>query len=200
MTQFKLNRKKPVVYFGRITEAKGVKLIIQVMHTLYKEEYSNLSPLWIIGGNYSEIKKLKEQIDILTIIQEMESNNLLFWWGHVPHDILPHLLTRCSVFCFASLYEPGGRTILEAMACGLPVIATPQGFAPEIINEGVNGFIVNDNSIEKWKEKICFLLTNEEAALEMGSAARMTIKNNFTMNHFFSQHWDIYQQFQPRIK
>ncbi len=107
---------------------------------------------------------------------------------------------KCSLFCFASRYEPGGRTILEAMAIGLPVIATPQGFAPEIIKEGINGFIIEEEAQQKWTERIKFLLSNKEIAQKIGEEAQKIIKDNYTMDHFFSRHWEIYKEFQPKIK
>jgi glycosyltransferase involved in cell wall biosynthesis len=199
MNHFDSNLIKPVVYFGRITESKGIKLIIRSIYELYQQGFPEISPLWIIGGNNPEIKKQREQEEIKNMVLELENNRLLFWWGHVPHETLPFILRKCALFCFASEYEPGGRTILEAMACRLPVIATPQGFAPEIIKEGVNGFIIEEKIPQLWAEKIKILLSDNDLAYKMGEQAQLTVKDYYTIDHFFQRHWEIYQGFQPKI-
>lgn len=195
-----LNVKKPIVYFGRVSESKGIKFIIEAVYELYKDKFKGISPLWIVGGNFSEIHELRTQKEIKTIIRDLETENLLFWWGHIPHDFLPIILERCSVFCFASRYEPGGRTILEAMACALPVIATNQGFAPEIIKNGINGYIIDDNSVKSWVEKIKIILSDDKFALSLGTEAKRTITENYMMKHFFNRHWEIYEHFYPKMK
>jgi len=78
------NAKKPIVYFGRITESKGIKLIIFSIYELFKQNFDHLSPLWIIGGNYLEINNLRKEKDIKNPVAELERHNLLFLVGACP--------------------------------------------------------------------------------------------------------------------
>jgi len=86
------------------------------------------------------------------------------------------------------------------MACGLPVIATPQGFAPEIIIDGFNGYIIEEESPHLWAEKIKIILDDSALAEKMGKAAQKVIKENYTLDIFFQRQWAIYEEFQPKIK
>ncbi|MFC0516359.1 glycosyltransferase family 4 protein [Mucilaginibacter angelicae] len=197
MNEMITNPKLPFVYFGRLAASKGIALCIEAAYILYLRWGNHGHSLWIIGGNNDEIMKLKQSEILGNKISDLELQGLLFWWGHLPHEFLPLILRKCAFFCFTSQYEPGGRTILEAMASGLPVIAAPQGFAETLIEPGVNGLIIADYHPETWAEAMQGLLANEEQRKAMGQAARQTILNNYTMQAFMERHWEIYDQFNP---
>ncbi|MGH7918000.1 MAG: glycosyltransferase, partial [Candidatus Binataceae bacterium] len=73
-----------------------------------------------------------------------------------------------------------GQTLLEAMACGTPVICTEVASMPEIVEDGVNGFIVPPNDPTALREKIAWLLNNPHHAAAMGKAGRQRVLDRFT--------------------
>jgi glycosyltransferase involved in cell wall biosynthesis len=73
-----------------------------------------------------------------------------------------------------------GQTLLEGMACGAPVICTNVASMPEIVEHGLNGFIVPPNDAVALGEKIRWLIANPERAPEMGSAGRRRVLEKFT--------------------
>ena len=182
------NLKKPIVYFGRLAESKGVNVLIEAYYKLSKEGITN--PLWVIGGNHKEINHLKQICKVQST--ELEETGKLFWWGHVPHEIIPFILKKCSLFCFTSNYEPGGRTILEAMACGLPVLATRCGFAREIIIDNQNGLIIKENSPQAWVSTIKSIIDDTSKCEIMGKKAKNTIKHYYSLDNFYKKHWQCY--------
>lgn len=182
------NKKKPIVYFGRLSDSKGVNILIEAYHLLYREGLTN--PLWIIGGNCNEINHLKQICKDQSV--ELEEDGKIFWWGHIPHQFVPLILKKCSIFCFTSNYEPGGRTILEAMACGLPVIATRCGFAKEIIVENWNGKIVDENTPQMWVKSIKSIINDKDKCEIMGQNAKNIIESRYSMNNFYQKHWQCY--------
>jgi glycosyltransferase involved in cell wall biosynthesis len=201
-----INYRKPIVYMGRLAKSKGVDLLLHAYYELYKRNSGLLPPLWIIGGNNLEINALRKDGVSLDKIIELENKNLIFWWGHLPHKFLPYILRHCAIFCFTSIYEPGGRTILEAMACGLPVIASPQGLAEEVIENYENGIIIQERSPTIWADTIEMLLKNKKIAQKIGKNAKKTVKEKFLIAHFQERHWDIYKKYfsshiknQPKI-
>lgn len=190
-----VNAKAPIIYFGRLTDSKGVDTLLNAVDILLRRTPSLVCPLWIIGGNYQEIENVRQNSACTDAVRTLESKGILFWWGHIPHEVLPYLLAKCALFCFTSKYEPGGRTILEAMASGLVVLATPQGFAEDVIEDGTNGYIIRSDNPEVWANQIETLLANPELCEKVGVNARNTARAKFSMSLFYEKHWAIYRSF-----
>lgn len=96
---------------------------------------------------------------------------------------------EASVFLNTSLVSPVPTSMLEAMACGLPIVSTNNCMIPEIIEHGVNGYLSNDP-----QELISFcneLLSDNERAAEMGAKAKETVRKCFNMERFVSD-WNLY--------
>jgi glycosyltransferase involved in cell wall biosynthesis len=187
-----INTKPPIIYFGRLTDSKGIETLLNAVDILMQREPTLVCPLWIVGGNYQEIDNIKQKTVCSEAIKRLELQGILFWWGHIPHDVLPYLLAKSIMFCFTSKYEPGGRTILEAMASGLVVLATPHGFAEDVIEDGINGYIIRSDNPEVWANKIQTLLKHPEICAEVAINAKATVKDRFSMQQFFDKHWAIY--------
>jgi glycosyltransferase involved in cell wall biosynthesis len=80
-------------------------------------------------------------------------------------------MARCDVLVFPSLFEGFGLVILEAMAAGLPVIASRNTGGPDVIEEGKEGFIVPAGDAEALRQKMDWCERNSEKVAEMGRAA-----------------------------
>ena len=89
-----------------------------------------------------------------------------------------------GVFLNTSTISPVPTSLLEAMSCGCAVVSTATCMIPEIIKNGVNGFISNDE--EELKSYINDFINDEELRKEMGRAARETILNNFSEESFIN--------------
>ena len=77
-----------------------------------------------------------------------------------------------SMLLMSSLYEPFGLVLVEAMSCGLPVVAFNCPYGPaDIINDGIDGFLVEDRNIEAFADRVCQLMADEDLRLQMGRAA-----------------------------
>ncbi len=74
--------------------------------------------------------------------------------------------------------------ILEAIAAGLPIIATNVGCVPEMVQDGLNGFLIEPGDIEALAEKICVLLTDDALRRKMGQASRERFLAEFTFDKF----------------
>jgi glycosyltransferase involved in cell wall biosynthesis len=93
--------------------------------------------------------------------------------GFLDHDALPAALGAASVFALPSTYEPGpGMVYLEAMACGLPVVACSGAGAAEVVDDGVTGFLVPPGDVSALVEVLHRLLSNETERVAMGARAR----------------------------
>ena len=191
--------KRPILFVGRIIESKGLTTLINAYHEVTKK-IPNCNPLWIIGGNNLEVEQMQKKPEIIKTVKDLASSNQIFWWGHIPHDILPYIIRKCLFSCFPSKYEPGGRTILEAMACGLPVIASPFGFAEEVVTTGETGILIETGTQKEWSDKIAYLISNPLVAEEMGKNAKQIIIKKFNIDVFQRKHLAIYSMFYENQK
>lgn len=102
--------------------------------------------------------------------------------GRVPNEQLPVILNTAEVFVLPSLYEGNPKALLEAMACGLPVIATPVEGNREIVKHKENGYITANTSPEALREAIIEVLSDPKLRAKMGERARIFVKRNFALD------------------
>jgi glycosyltransferase involved in cell wall biosynthesis len=91
---------------------------------------------------------------------------------------------RCKVFVNTSIHSPVPTTLLEAMSCGCAVVSTKNCMIPEIIENGKNGFISNDEN--ELKDYIRILLEDDELRQTIGKEARKTVTEKYNLNRFVS--------------
>ena len=112
-----------------------------------------------------------------------------------PAESIDDLVTQYSsaqIFLNTSTISPVPSCLLEAMSCGCPVVSTATCMIPEIIENGVNGFMSNDE--EELKKYIKELANDEELRNKMGAAARQTIIDNFSEERYINQWNNIFDK------
>jgi glycosyltransferase involved in cell wall biosynthesis len=154
--QAKLDNIFRAIYIGRVSPRKGVHYLIQAWQELNLKE----AELMLVGGNLFSKNWFTKYQDIFKYIPS------------VPHLLLNQYYSQGSVFVFPSLVEGFGLVILEAMACGIPVITTPNTGGADIITDGVEGFIIPIRDVEALKEKLAWCHSHPKQLAEMGVAAR----------------------------
>lgn len=103
------------------------------------------------------------------------------------------ILSQVDLLVSASILpDPFPTVILEAMALGIPVVATHVGGVPEMVMEGVTGYLLPPSDPPEMAEKIMLLLKNPIKRKEMGSMAQQSVKDRFTMDKFISGIESIY--------
>lgn len=154
-----------LVYTGRLRPVKNVPVLLKSLFLL-KDQFSSLYML--IVGDGAERPKLEAMVDELTL------RNRVFFIGNVS-DVRPYL-HAADVFVLPSLKEGLSNSMLEAMAVGLPVVATAVGGAPDLIEDGVNGILLSANpTLAEITEALASLLKEPDRAREMGRRARQTV-------------------------
>jgi glycosyltransferase involved in cell wall biosynthesis len=102
--------------------------------------------------------------------------------GHLSQAELPGLYAACDVFVAPSPAEPFGLVYLEAMACGRPVVGCRAGGAPEIITEGVTGWLVPPDDASGLAAQLKTALTNRPRLLEIGQEARRVVTERHSLD------------------
>jgi glycosyltransferase involved in cell wall biosynthesis len=95
--------------------------------------------------------------------------------GHLTRPELGRIMARCHAHVFPTIVEGFGRNIIEAMASGLPVITTPNGAGPDLIEDGVTGFIIPIRDVDAICEKLAWVYDHPQEAIQMGALARARV-------------------------
>lgn len=103
------------------------------------------------------------------------------------------LLAASDIFVFPSLHENLSNALLEAMASGLPVIATSVGATPEVISRG-GGILVNPSAPGELRSAVQTLVDDEVLRAEMGARARETVEDRYTVEHMTRRLAEVYER------
>ena len=115
----------------------------------------------------------------------------LAWLPGERQDVAD-VMRGLSCFVLPSLAEGVSNTVLEAMACGLPVIATAVGANAELVQHGVTGRIVPTADADSLAGEIVDLATQPEQAIAMGLAGRAVAESRFSLNLMVSSYQSLY--------
>lgn len=165
----KIRGKLIVLYAGRLELLKGIPYLIEA----FKSLKTNFAELWLAGPVSEEIKPFLKNIpSSIKVLGSKEKIELLA------------LYRKAHILVLPSVQESFGLVMLEAMGCGLPVIATAQTGAPDILTEGKDGFIIPDVSSFELAGKISHFLENPLLNLDMGKSARERIIDRYTLSQY----------------
>ena len=170
-----------VAYLGRIIEPKGVHYAIEAIKK-YNETAEKPLQLKIAGKHYAGHSKdtyWQEQI-------EPQLGGDIKYVNYIAdHDARRDFLANAKALIVPSTFdEPFGMVTIESLACGTPVIGSSKGATPEIIKEGVTGFIVEPENIA---DAIAKIDTIDR------SACRADVEERFTLGRMASDHLNVYQ-------
>ena len=142
-----------LIYVGGLYKFKGIECLLNAVEPLFKQ---------VVGLHLTLAGEgpLKEKI--LKWAQEKGFQKKVSLIGSIPHNEIPQRLRRSHIFILPSLKEGTPNSLLEAMACGVPPIATSVGEIPSIINNGEDGLLVSPGSPAELTEKIKLLLEDAE--------------------------------------
>jgi len=180
---------KVVIYTGRLLETKGLPLLMKVWYKIITEH--DQCQLVIVGGGSKDIHDCEEEIK-----QYVESNHLedsVKFTGNVTN--VDEYLQASDIFVFPTENEAFGISLIEAMACGLPVIATPVGGIKDIVNNRNNGLIVEVGSFTELYNALAYLISNEDLSRALGEGALMTVQNYYSRKTVAQQYTELFERF-----
>jgi glycosyltransferase involved in cell wall biosynthesis len=163
-----------LLYVGRIEEYKGLHVLLKSLEYVHERVQ-----LVIIGPFVGESSYHKEVISLITKINEKALHKITYLGPKKPHEVLD-FYRSASIVVVPSLSESFGNVVLEALACGTPVIASNVGGIPEIIRNWENGILVSPGDYAKLAEAIQFLLDNRDVRKKIGDKGRRLAVEKFS--------------------
>jgi glycosyltransferase involved in cell wall biosynthesis len=168
-----IERGEIIGYVGSLVRSKGVLNLIRSIYLLKsKHKFRDIYLLVIGDGPLIEDLKVK--------IKEYGVSENVILKGYVQHHILPYYYNMTKLLVLPSYTEGLPSVILEAMACGTPVLATSVGAVPDIIKDGETGFLLKSNDPEHIARKIIELLNNPELLKKVSENAYNHVRENFS--------------------
>jgi len=155
--------KFTVLFVGRLIEKKGIKVLVEVAKLL-----RNINFIFVGAG--------PEEFFLISAQEEL--NNVKFL-GSVKNSDLSKYYSLADIFCIPSQYEEGfGRVVMEAVACGLPVVGSNKGGIPEALDQTVS--ILVEPTTENLRNSIEELYENHEKYFELKNNCRKYATENFS--------------------
>lgn len=175
-----------LLYIGKLEERRNIEFLISIVAECCKT-IAGLK-LVIIGNGEEQYKaRCKEAI---------QRNNLerkIIYKEKLEQKFLPPIYQLCDLFLLPTKYEIFGMVLLEAMYYGLPVITTFNGGSSILIDNGVDGFIEEEN-IDAWKKRIEWIVRNPNYAQEISKRASLKIEDHFTWDALADKFINVYKR------
>ncbi len=175
---------KVIINVGREDYQKGHRYLLQAV-TILKNSYPNL--VLLMAG---ERGNASDELDQICLQNNLSVNVRRLGFRH---DV-PDLLAAADLFVFPSLYEGMPGAVVEAMALGLPIVASKIAPVQEVVEEDKNALLVEPGSSTALCQKISCLLNNWEQASSMGKRSRISFEERFTIEHSVKEMVELYRQ------
>lgn len=179
--QKSMRERKNLGFVGRLETIKGILNLIRGF-SLSSSKNSGYK-LTVVGDGV-----LRNEVEKTIIECDIEHSVDLV--GEVPNESLPQYLNEMKLLVVASYSEGLPKTIVEAMACGTPVLATSVGAIPDVIKDGETGFIMADNSSRCIADNIDRAL-NHPKLEEIAQNARVLVDRKFTYEKAVDRYREI---------
>jgi len=168
-----------VCFVGRVELAKGAGYLLQAWKRLALRN----AELVMVGSVKPEMNSLMREYAAPSV--------------RVTGPILPTALAKVyresDLFVFPSVNEGLAQVLLEAMASGLPIVASDYSGGDDLITEGKEGFIVPVRNVDRLAEAILWCYQHRDETRAMGRAARAKIESQFTLDHYSQRQIALYR-------
>jgi L-malate glycosyltransferase len=183
-TAYALHDPIRLIYLGRLHEQKGINVLLEAVHRLRQQRPALKICLQLLGDGPArkELAALSQQLGTASIVD---------FTGTVE-PAYPHL-KQADIFILPSRAEGISNALLEAMSCGLPVIASDVPGNADVVRHGHNGLLFPFDDPDTLAEAITLLIDHPELRQRFGTAARQTVDLHFDLNRITEQYISIYR-------
>jgi glycosyltransferase involved in cell wall biosynthesis len=171
-----------IVTAARLDPVKNLRMAIDAFGRVAAD---NRSALLVIVGDGPDRGELEQRAAAQNL------NDRIRWLGYRPDA--RRLLAGADVYVNTSVYEGISVTILEAMAAGIPVVATRVGGTPEVVAHGVSGLLVASDDVTGFAGALRSLIDGADLRARIGHAARARVESAFTMDRMVSEYLQAYE-------
>lgn len=174
-----------VVFTARMVKEKGVMELIEAAEML-RQDYEGRVEFWLCG-------RLADNADAVSQ-EELEArcDGKYIRWLDFQKDIRA-VLEQCHIMAFPSYYREGvPKSLIDACAVGRPIVTTDSIGCKDVVDDGINGFLIPVRNSEALAEKLRILIDDKALRLRMGKASREKAEREFAIETVIEKHLEIY--------
>lgn len=176
--------KNKILYVGHVIPSKGVYELVKACVGI------DTVDLYLVGSLTDDMRSSLEEI-----AKDRNNGEWLKLRGGIPHDEVIKEMLSCCIFVLPSYTEGFPNVILEAMACGCPIVATDVGAIPEMLGKDENsGIIVKPKDTVGLKHALLSMLGDMNFAQKSGNNARSRVKDLYTMPKVWGQLVNVWKK------
>jgi glycosyltransferase involved in cell wall biosynthesis len=158
------NPKVKILFIGRLIPRKGFQRVVAALPKV-RELARVPFEVEVVGSGAA-------RGDLDKIADELKVSDLIRYVGTLPYEQLEVAYQYADIFVLTSLSEGMPSVILEAMGCGLPVVASDVGGNNELVAEGTSGFLIEGDDIDTLAQRLAQLINDEDLRRQMGRQGR----------------------------
>ena len=179
--------KIKIILTARMIVEKGVFLLTEAAEKLRKD-YEDKVEFWLVGGIDDHPGAItREQLD------KACDGKYIKWLGY--RKDVKELLQKSQIVAFPSYYMEGlPKSLIEATAIGRPIITTNSIGCKDVVDDGINGFLIPTKDVDALVEKLRVLIDDKELRRKMGKAAREKAEREFSLDKVIEKHLSIYNE------
>lgn len=193
-------RRFRIASIGRLVPRKGVDTVIRALGVLAERGMSDIE-LVIVGGSggAESLEADPEAARLQALANELGVGQQVVFRGQLPRPEMPALIRSCNAVVCAPWYEPFGIVPLEAMACGVPVIASSVGGLTDTVVDGATGLHVPPRDSAALADALQRLLNDEQFAARLGAAGRERAAARYCWDRIAADTERVYAQVVSRL-
>lgn len=175
-----------VMFTARMVREKGVVVLAEAAEMLRKDYEGKV--VFLLCGKLSDNPKAMKKEEL----EKLCDGRYIQWLGH--RDDIKELLQQCHIVAFPSYYREGlPKSLIEACASGRPIVTCNSIGCKDVVDDGVNGFLVPVRDSDALADKLRILIEDKGLRIKMGKAAREKAEREFSLDKVVQKHLEIYQ-------
>jgi len=185
--QLKLPEKTLVVFTGRLVDSKGVDILLEALREILKSTTD--IHLLIVGEGYPPLLSVEEELR--KYVEDHNLSDYVTFTGSVRN--VHEYLQASDIFAFPSRIEGLGVSLLEAMSCCMPVVATSAGGIPDAVQDGEDGLLIPVDDHKELAKKILLIKNDVNLAEKLGRNARQKVMREFSIEAVAQEYAGLYR-------
>jgi glycosyltransferase involved in cell wall biosynthesis len=173
---------------------KGVFVLLEAANKIAKQR--NDIRFMFMGTWF----RAEEEVSARQFVKDHQLDSQVTFLGPVSNESKWQTLVDADIFAFPTFYyyETMGSVLLEAMQAGLAIVATRRATIPEVVHEGVQGLLVNEQDPDDLADKILKLADDPALRARMGAAGRQRFDDFYTHEHYGRRMGNVFEQLAAR--